>query len=794
MRAGWKDLFEELLHAEREADVTAILTRRRLLDEALWVPLGREENNYSVVGVQHADPTGALVEKVINGIDALLLRACYASGIDPESERAPQSMAEAVELFFGVKGGRLGDLTPREQTALAMNLRLIAVGLKTDPSYLVVDTGEGQTPRSFPDTFMSLVKSNKLRIPFVQGKYNAGGTGVLPFCGTENYQLIASRRQPEAPAAPEDDTRDLWGFTLIRRIRPTAHDKRRTSMYVYLAPDENVPSFASDAITVLPRDRQKGPATPYAEPLEYGTVIKLYNYGWRAKSVATTEARFELERYLHSPCLPFRVTETRDYKANYFSTTVSGIWAAITTDEAREEREQVESDFPASARLNLRSTGELPYQIVVWKPERDIRRLPHGVAFTVNGQVHGEAPADFVSRRLEFDYLRNQLFVSVDCTNMKEEVREDFFMASRDRMRNTEVRTEVLAALQSDLKNHPGLKALNAARRAREVEKALGEQEDVVDTLQQLLKLDPGLRSLFETGERLVTTVAPTETEKFEGRRWPTYFRIAKEPTGLVKQCPVNLTCRVEFETDAENSYFERPNQPGKIWITPADACEYQRLWNGVFSTRFRPPKGAKPGDRIEVTVGVTDPDRESRGKQPFWCTFVMLVTPTEDRTSRPGTTTKPKKPNEGEQEAPRLAVPTITDVRRPQWGDHEPPFTEDDALRIKNNGEGGYDFFLNLDNRYLVNELSRVSTKPDKDLAVYWFRWGLAFCAMALIRHLAQVKPSANGETPGVPDSDGQAEGFDVAAFVNQSTGGIASVIVPVIRSLNRGPAPAPA
>jgi hypothetical protein len=764
-----------------------------LLDDTLWVPLGGEENNYAIVGVQHADPTGALAEKVINGIDALLLRACYSAGIDPESDAAPKTMAEAVERFFGVKGGRLGDLIARERTDLAMNLRLIAVGLKTDPSYLVIDTGEAQTPKSFPDTFLSLAKSNKLRIPFVQGKYNAGGTGVLPFCGSLNYQLVASRRHPDAPVSLDDETRDSWGFTLIRRIWPGGPDKRRNSMYVYLAPDGAVPSFAADAVAVLPRERQKAPEIPYADPLDYGTVIKLYNYKWKAKSVATTEARFELERYLHAPCLPFRVTETREYEANYFSTTVSGIWASIATDEAREERKQVEPEFPASAKLNLRSTGELPYQIVVWKPERDIRRLPNGVAFTVNGQVHGDAPADFVSRKLEFDYLRNQLFVSVDCTNMKEEVREDFFMASRDRMRNTEVRSEVLSALQTDLKAHPGLKALNAARRAREMEKALEEKEDVADTLQQLLNLDPGFQSLLDLGDRLVTSVAPTQIEEFGGRRFPTFFRISKQPTGLVKKVPVNLTCRVEFETDAENGYFERPNSPGKIWITPPDTCASQRLWNGIFSTRFRPPVGSRPGDRVEVMVGVTDPDRESRWKDPFWSSFVMVITPAETRQSKPGPPPKPKHPDGGDKEAPRLAVPQIKDVRRNEWREYLPPFTEDDALRIKHNGVGGYDYYLNLDNKFLVNELNHQSTKPDKELAVYWFRWGLALCAMAMVRHLAQVRPNTDGSSPANGDGDREVNNLDVADFVNRTTGGIASVIVPVIRSLNRGPTAVP-
>lgn len=786
MTSDWRRVFEELVRAETEPEVAAVLARHGLLDERLWLPLGGEENNYSIVGNQHTDPTGAMVEKIINGIDALLMRSCFEAGLDPESDSAPRTMAEAVERFFGVANGRLGDLTPREQTTLAMNLRLIAVGLKTEPSYLIIDGGEGQTPRAFPDTFLSLAKANKLRIPFVQGKYNAGGTGVLPFCGTENYQLIASRRAPHAPVATDDPTRDLWGFTLVRRIRPTAADRRRSSMYVYLAPGGAVPSFASAVIDVQPRDRQRAPAEPYAESLEYGTVIKLYNYRWRAKSVATTEARFELERFLHSPCLPFRVTETRNYTANYFSTTVSGIWASITTDEARDQREQVEEGFPASAKLNLRSTGELPYQIVVWKPERAGRRTPHGVFFTVNGQVHGEAPADFVSRKLEFDYVRNHLFVSVDCTHMKQEVREDFFMASRDRMRHTEVRTEVLNALESDLKNHPGLKALNAARRAREVERALDEQADVVDTLQQLLNMDPTLRSLFDLGDRLVTVVGPTETETFKGRRFPTYFRIARQPTGLVKKCPVNQTCRVLFETDAENGYFERPNSPGKIVITPDDVCEYQRLWNGVFSTRFRPPQGAKAGDRVKVTVVVTDSDRGSRGKVPFWNEFEILITPAEVRPSRPGRPPRPKRPDGGDDQAPRLAVPNIVDVRRPQWGNYDPPFTEDDALRIRRTGEGGYDFFLNLDNKYLVNEVSRLRSEPDKDLAVYWFRWGLAFCALGLIRHSTEA---TQGNGHGRGNGNGALAGIDVADVVNETTSGIAAVIVPVIRSLNRGP-----
>jgi hypothetical protein len=48
----WRRVFEELVRAETEAEVTAVLTRHRLLDERFWLPLGGEENNYAIVGNQ----------------------------------------------------------------------------------------------------------------------------------------------------------------------------------------------------------------------------------------------------------------------------------------------------------------------------------------------------------------------------------------------------------------------------------------------------------------------------------------------------------------------------------------------------------------------------------------------------------------------------------------------------------------------------------------------------------------------------------------------------------------------
>ncbi|MGH7961144.1 MAG: hypothetical protein ACRERD_04865, partial [Candidatus Binatia bacterium] len=181
----YAQLFTQLVQTETEEGVEQILDDAGFLgeDESMWQPLGNIENNFAAVGNQQSDATAAMIEKVINGIDAVLMARCFEEGIDPEGPDAPQNMAEAVERFFGVQEGRISTLDARTRQKLADNIHLVAVGSKSNPNYLVIDRGEGQTPERFPDTFVSIMKSNKMRILFVQGKFNSGGLGILQFCG-----------------------------------------------------------------------------------------------------------------------------------------------------------------------------------------------------------------------------------------------------------------------------------------------------------------------------------------------------------------------------------------------------------------------------------------------------------------------------------------------------------------------------------------------------------------------------------------------------------------------------------
>ena len=95
----------------------------------------------------------------------------------------------AVEQFFGLKGGRMLNADSDKWLAdfAAKNLIVGITGSRSKaeglPCYTFVDNGEGQDPRLFEDTFLSLSRRNKKDVPFVQGKFNMGSSGVLSYCG-----------------------------------------------------------------------------------------------------------------------------------------------------------------------------------------------------------------------------------------------------------------------------------------------------------------------------------------------------------------------------------------------------------------------------------------------------------------------------------------------------------------------------------------------------------------------------------------------------------------------------------
>src|SRR6266699_6344105 len=101
-RAETKEVFEALFGAATEEGVDQVLSTYALLagSAANWHPLDANESNFGVIENQQSSPIAALIEKITNSIDAILMRRCYEAGIDPKSAAAPKSMEEAIQRFF----------------------------------------------------------------------------------------------------------------------------------------------------------------------------------------------------------------------------------------------------------------------------------------------------------------------------------------------------------------------------------------------------------------------------------------------------------------------------------------------------------------------------------------------------------------------------------------------------------------------------------------------------------------------------------------------------------------------
>lgn len=729
-----ENLCMELLRAEGEEHVVRILRDAGYWEDAsAWRAYGDNENNFSTVGNQQAAPEAALVEKLINSVDAILMREALRAGIDPEEADIPGTAA-AVERFFGVSGGLLTNITPGERTRLAEDIQLVATGASDNPCYSIIDQGEGQSPDRMPETLLSLAKSNKLRIPFVQGKFNMGSAGALRFCSPQhNFQLIISRRD-QSIVDSSDQSGRLWGFTILRRVEPQG--SVRSSSYRYLAPGGNVPRFAADAIPALP-----GPfPTAYAEPLGHGTVVKLYQYQLpkTLRTNALLDLNYRLSLMLPQLALPVRISERRHkYSGHSLEATLAGLSVRLDEDRAGN----LEAGFPASATLKIagQETRLLIYAFKPGKKERYAKR--EGIVFAIQGQSHGSIDRSFFSRtHVGMSYLENSLLILADCSSFDARTREDLFMNSRDRLAENDLRKGIEENLTELISSHQGLRELRERRRKEELASRIGDAKPLQDALTDIVKRSPVLEKLLISGGKLGNPFRDDDagtTADFKGVRFPTFFRTDKEFSAeKPKHAPCNHRFRVSFHTDAENQYFERDTECGwsRLLLGDEEVSDYSlNLWDGRAHLSIALPSdcASSIGNTLTYRLLVGDPARLEGDE--FASEFNVLVGLAE--TYNGGKGGPPKKPAGGAGDSDKrpssLSLPLVTDVTKEEW--EREGMTKESALRIKHDPESGYDFYVNIDNIHLRTELK--SRTGDGDVVRSQYRYALVLLALAVLR-----------------------------------------------------------
>lgn len=583
-----KKLFMQLYSASTEAEVDAVIEKHpKFEDSQNWRPLGDNLSNIGIIQNQQGQPAAALIEKVTNAIDAILMRRCLEEGLDPKGPKAPANMEEAIGRFFprGLWGQR------KLYDAQARDIQLLAHGPRGETSLVIYDAGEGQEPDRFPETFLSLVRGNKKDIRFVQGLYNMGGTGAIVFCGSKKYQLIGSRRYTGG---------ENFGFTLIRRhpLVDAEESEKIAPWYEYFMPGGVIPQFAmKQPLDLGLRGRR----------FETGTVIKMYSYrlppGIRAN--ISQELYQSMSEFMIRPALPVWVADSaeRYQRTNVLERTLVGLSRSIDQKASKvvEKRVSLEKET---------EFGKLPIECIVFRADagdkEDYKKARESlkkqffqngghVLFSVNGQVHGSWSMQFISRSLGMPLLKHHLLVLVDCTYLHTGFRNDLFMASRDRLAQSEQTVLLRETLRSALKGSElaqiheqrkqalGVRGGSATKTISSYIGSLGRNS----ALKRMIAghLDAGALDQ-NAGQGGSNTRRGGRGRKqggakgdgvgeevgFKGRRFPTKFEL-DPPSGRIDSAPAarippGASRSVRFKTDVEDEYFTRSKDRGTLEVS----------------------------------------------------------------------------------------------------------------------------------------------------------------------------------------------------------------------------------
>lgn len=727
-----RDLFDALVGAQHEAAVSEILEEYGLAERSdVWTPYGDNESNYGIVENQQDHAVPALVEKITNGIDAILERRCFEEGIDPRSSEAPRSIAEAIERFF--PDHKHWDIIEKRREQ-AHDLQIVADGPRGDTSLLVYDDGVGQHPEDFPATFMSLVRGNKNDVHFVQGRYNMGGAGAVTFCGRARYQLVASRRFGGSKRV---------GFTLLRQHPLTVEEehRRRSTWYEYLLIDGAVPFFETGEIDIGLSGRAFGS----------GSFLKLYSYRLPpGTNMIQRDLNLSLNEYLFQPALPFLTVEKAErYPKN----------KALVTQVAGLHRRLEEDDETVADRFTLTSNtaelGQLKVRAYVFKARargknaKDSKNYIRNeyfknnmtVPFSVNGQVQGHYTTEFVTRTLKMNLLRDYLLIHVDCSELRTEVRNELFMASRDRLKRGDVSQKLRDHLRALLENSElkeiekrrraslGTEGADAAELVRNVTKRMPMNPELTRLLKQTFEIPddrPGRQSKpsDRPSKAASTSGAPTRSKPdFDPQRYPSIFNLqggdGREDEMTMFRLPKGGSRTIRFSTDVEDRYFDRAEDAGEMQIDilrpggdgkrrgdgEAGVGRHDRTLDVVTSSPSSGQIRVTVSAREDVAVGDAVQVRASLSStgEPLVQTFMVRVSAAEPKKPAPA----PREPE------PKLGLPEMVLVSqqggedRRSWEDVESmgiTMNHDTVVGTVSEGEELSHIAINMDSRAFMS------------------------------------------------------------------------------------------
>lgn len=758
------------MKAETEDEVVKILEDYGFWQNPLnWRFYGDKENNYSAAGNQADEAEAAMVEKITNARDAILMNECMVRGIDPKSDSAPNGVREAVAAFFeedpkNELAGQVKEWSNAKRREVAKNISVYITGNKPAkdkyPCLNIADKGEGQTPLLIPQRILSLGESIKRSIRFVHGKWNMGGTAALVYCGKRNLQLVISKRNPKLlDTAQTHETDGNWGFTIVRREDPVG--KETSSTYKYLAPlgidakpnKGEILNFTSDTFPIFAKYNE-----PYSVDAEWGTLIKLYEYQTRYKQNVQGNGGLLRPLDLLAPDLglPFRLHECRyEGTPGSFEHQINGLRVRLHDDRGNV----LEPGFPTSYSPMI-DGEQFSFSVYAFKDDKakTYRDSERGIIFTLNGQAQGWLDDRIFSRnQVGLGFLKNSLLVVVDCSTLSYRGQEILFVNDRVHIRKTtpfwyKIEDELIDYLAK----HQGLSDLQEERKRKLKSDKIGDSKPLESILSNVFKHSSALSKIFLKGERLSNAFksdqVKSENVKFNGEQYPTFFKFRKINYGEVlhREGYQNSRCRLTFETNASNDYFIRKTKPGyyKLFIEDSSGqlieaksmIDYGlNLLNGIATLNIILEEKFIVGSSIKFMLEVSDPLRIV--DPPFQNIFILNICPEINKTNNGNDHQRKKPPHnspgDDREKTSGIKFPDVQLVYEKDWELHQ--FNKYSAMKVvkskSNTTEDSgieFTFYVNMDNVYVQHEIK--DNIEEKTTAEAYFKYGMALLGISVI------------------------------------------------------------
>lgn len=790
-----KVLFEEFLFAELESEVTSIIQKYDLNDPQFWLPYGKQASNYSIIGNQSSTAEGALAEKLTNAVDALMVKMCMKFGIDPESPNAPKNFKEALAMFWGIKDGDFTEISKEVERDILNDLVLMVTtkdakvwkDLKSEQKQLSVslyDNGEGQSPNRLPETILSLLKGNKHKIPFTQGNHNQGGSSTLMHGGEFSYTLIISKRNTEIVGqfdAPDDDSLDYWGWTLIRQeLRPN----ETSPVFTYFAPNGKVPRFIANQLNLLPKvlkgseaklyleyDNSCTAGIPYTKPVESGTYIKMFNYQLKNKGPLVSHFKYEMGKRLFDTGLPFNLIDCRKNKFNN-ETIFRGMSKILKDDlHAKGDNKLVVDGFPDTSYFDI--VVENQFTIKGGKREQVIQRVnvtvfgfnkrdsnkkdensiigEKPIIFTLGQQVQGGLDGRILSS-IGLSSIKNSLLIVLEFPNIHPAFKKDLFMTDRERILDKAPKKEIIKNLKTYLENSEKIRKFKEDRIEQSLKNTLStDSDELKELMDKWASNNPSIIKGLMDG-KLLFGKARSNSEDTGGigiggkgnsaggtnggrrggggtvnvpdlKEEPTFFipRVKDVEGIFTKTVKQQANFKLSFTTDAPINYFEREINPGLLTVTVDEehlpAHFVRDMKPGVFSLSFTNDFTKRLGKR-NITVQI------NCVQTGFNSSFTFSIEIVKEEVK------KQKSSN-------KLGLPEFIEIGLDAGWDG----VNDETAALLD----GERIVINKENKHLLAHIRNLSEETDVNYAKGLYRYSMLFSAISSKSSYLEAHSSAN-------------------------------------------------